>query len=199
MHETSEVKSSSLKKTLRILFGVAVLLCAITITIVGISRFILDIRGMCVTANCSSGLEQVGLALSMYAADYDNHLPPMEDSQAWPKALFNYTKYYGCFCCPGVRDGRNAPADGTADYAMNAYLGGADQTKLQDSFGTITICDYATAYNPWITCLPPASSLAQRHRGGANYLFADGHVKWMIPLDVSCARTRNALGYFAPR
>lgn len=91
-----------------------------------------------------------------------------------------YSDYYMNTATRGISDAAfNSPAltvllgDGDSGNSNNSYDGclesWADQTA-GDSAGAA-----CTAAEPYITNLTPAG----RHLDGANYAFADGHVKWL--------------------
>jgi prepilin-type processing-associated H-X9-DG protein len=76
-------------------------------------------------------------------------------------------------------------------YVINAYyLFGATLAQIQEPADSIYIAERSTAfcdvhYHPWLGEVdqPPSNGAtfalaAQRHSGGSNYVYADGHAKW---------------------
>lgn len=93
-----------------------------------------------------------------------------------------------------------APSPGITSYLLNAYfLFGLSNASVNQPANTIYVAERSQTFcdvhiHPWLgetynVALPACVSgngavdnlfapAATRHRGGANYLFADGHVKW---------------------
>ncbi len=128
-------------------------------------------------ASCQSSLKQIGLALRMYAADYDECFP----ARQWGKSLLVYAKNDALFQCP-----ETSTTPGTSDYFFNARFLGAATPRISTP-NTLVIMGDGPDDAPLDSTLPrlPAawcadeSSPAWRHLGKANYAFADGHVKWL--------------------
>jgi len=156
-------------------------------------------------ASCQSNLKQIGLAMQMYAQDYDetiDHslrpLAPVNTSVRWSDSLMPYIKNAQVLICPSQR------SDTVISYGRNLYLGcggivpGQDcrrwgfATSLSDvkcPAETIYAADNqasGTAYYrgpnvDWLENDPNYYASAPdtgRHNGGRNFLFLDGHVKW---------------------
>jgi prepilin-type N-terminal cleavage/methylation domain-containing protein/prepilin-type processing-associated H-X9-DG protein len=123
---------------------------------------------------------------------------------AWADALQPYIKSTQLFQCPSESTGPNAnpAAWGYTDYYMNSRLSAASQASITSSSLTILSGDglAGSAYlyydgcsvtgnpsdlpcdgtTPYITMkLSYQKGLFGRHLDGANYAFADGHVKWL--------------------
>jgi prepilin-type processing-associated H-X9-DG protein len=84
---------------------------------------------------------------------------------------------------------------GFTDYWMNNNLSGVEAEKIHNADQIILLGDgdgsspestasYAINHLP-VSWLQSSDSPAKRHLGGANYAFADGHVKWVKPGQVS--------------
>lgn len=156
---------------------------------------------------CQSNLKLIGLGFIQYTQDYDNRFPPVKISDraspkflpayGWADTIQPYIKSIQVYQCPsnGGRprdDSPSTPADPQyIDYWFNARvarwesekIGPISQTFLAgDGNDGTEKCDgrYAMTSLP-IAWRKTANSPALRHRDGANYLFADGHVKWLTP------------------
>jgi prepilin-type N-terminal cleavage/methylation domain-containing protein/prepilin-type processing-associated H-X9-DG protein len=109
-------------------------------------------------ARCLGNLQQISLALSMYARDHHGHFPPTNDDLT--PLLGRYLPMEEVLYCPS----RPLAADAEAglqpppvDYFYRA--GFCDD----DDPGTLLVCD----------------SELKRHNEGANALMADGHARWL--------------------
>ncbi|BCM91534.1 hypothetical protein IAD21_03409 [Abditibacteriota bacterium] len=134
-------------------------------------------------SSCQSSLRQIGMALQMYAADYDECLPPRQ----WGAPLMVYAKDERLFQCPETNF-----TIGTTDYFFNSRFCGVPRTKISSPRTLIVMGDGSdnAPFDATLGQLPPAwlkdeSSPAWRHLDGANYGFADGHVKWLKAKGVS--------------
>ena len=146
---------------------------------------------------CQENLREIGLAFMQYAQDYDDKLPPVANARAgyWAGSLQPYMKSWQLFQCP--TDKTAAPK--TTDYYYNSRLAqmssqtvGTPRAIILSGEGS---GDQLTSYH--LSQLPAAwrknqSSPAHRHLDGANYLFADGHVKWLKPEQITL--DKSALG-----
>ena len=120
-------------------------------------------------AICQSNLKQLGLAMLMYAQDYDGRLPI---SFRWCDALYPYVKDVDVFNCPGDKTHKYS-------FAMNSKLCHTPLSKIQKPAETVLLFESKLGHkndtNAGMTvCDNPA-----RHEGGNNFLFVDGHVKWV--------------------
>lgn len=135
---------------------------------------------------CQSNLKQIGLGLKAYLNDYDKKFPlaNTKSGNGWASLLSPYLKDQKLFQCPW--DGKAAA--NTTDYFYNSRLSGRVLTSLPVAPTTIAFGDglsnsplnttYSEFGSSWIQ---DAKSPARRHLDGANYGFADGHVKWFRP------------------
>jgi prepilin-type processing-associated H-X9-DG protein len=100
--------------------------------------------------------------------------------------LKDYVNDVSVFQCPTAD---NSPG-GMTDYYYNPGLQGKTKGELAFPESTILSGDGVnsgtqyTRTTPETAGNPPADA---RHLDGANYLFTDGHVKWLKPDDVSPA------------
>ncbi|MEO6906484.1 MAG: prepilin-type N-terminal cleavage/methylation domain-containing protein [Abditibacteriaceae bacterium] len=153
--------------------------------------------------SCMNNEHQIALAIMQYVQDHDRRYPPIDAAGAdgWTTAL--KVSDGNIFQCPS--EGQ-APSLGFTDYWLNAELmwsndytvRGLSDVRVRYPANTILIGDgtaHGTDYafgaalhsipdppnplpivvNPWTSSDP----YANRHFGGANYAFADGHVKWL--------------------
>jgi len=122
---------------------------------------------------------------------------------AWADALQTYIKSPQLYQCPSdSKEPKSDPASwGYSDYWMNSRLSAQSQAVIASSSLTILSgegsagsayyyydgcsitgnasvipCDDTT---PYITMAPGKGASFGRHLDGANYAFADGHVKWL--------------------
>jgi len=162
-------------------------------------------------ASCQSNLKQVSLGMLQYAQDFDERFPLTNLNDAsisetnplgWVDALYPFTKSNQIFWCPcqeasGQRNSSTTkPSDRDyTDYFLNRRLAGIDTEKNNLSPFTIMLgegndgTDAANARYS-LSTLPPAwiankESPLYRHLEGANYAFADGHVKWYKPTAIT--------------
>ena len=154
-------------------------------------------------ATCQSNLRQVYFALHQYIDDYGtwptNHL--------WDDRAFTSVKLNGC---PQTAPASRPTASlGIRGYAYSTGLEGTvggQTVALAESFilypsTTVAVCEQSvqisTSYGPdpfHNTTQAPGEGEEKgwlRHNGGANYLFADGHVKWYLPDAVGYNETPN--------
>lgn len=129
---------------------------------------------------CISNLKQIGLALQMYATDYDELLPlaneypaappPADGYHQGPPGIFEvlepYTKNQQIFRCPSDRD-RMWEQQGTSyDYGFGLLDIGMPPQMMDSPWGgepskTLLAGDYSPDW----------------HTMGSVMLYADGHVK----------------------
>lgn len=160
-------------------------------------------------SSCQSNLKQVALGLMQYAGDYDERLPsavldnsPANDAAGYPNplgwadAVQPYIKSTPLLQCPSGRSRPvGSPAPDSVNYTdyyynsaipYNATAGAAGAALSFLTFPANTVLNgeaqdgncqaVCSATAPLAGGTPPAR---QRHLEGANYAFADGHVKWL--------------------
>ena len=163
-------------------------------------------RGVCI-----SNLKQIGLALKMYAQDYDENFPYAADLNTVPclsllvgtTTEHGYLEDEGAFKCPS--DMMWGRADSTIDVTLGdpynrledkcsyAY---ALQLHEQVADETAVVMDKAgTPGTPWtLANLTTATAGTVNHKSeGVNVLFKGGNAKW-VPKDRVTTEIKN-LGY----
>ncbi len=152
-------------------------------------------------ASCQSNLKQMGLGVMQYLQDYDEHYMQQHEnagggdpipSYYWFQPLQPYIKSTQLFVCPSVTDAPNRAVT-PSDYVANGFIAhGLAQSSLSNTAEQIIASERANGatdidYHPWLVGAATAPDPTEfdnhiakdRHLGGSNYLFADGHVKWL--------------------
>ena len=134
---------------------------------------------------CQSNLRHLGLALRVYASDNDEKFPSHTAKYGgWEQLLSPYIKDAPVFSCPSTTD------SSSTGYFTNARLSGVKRTRLAAPASVILGGDGAGWPSTYLTDLPTswrktATSPAWRHFDGANYLMADGTVKWLKSAEIA--------------
>jgi len=157
---------------------------------------------------CLSNMKQLGLGIMMYVQDYDetyNFAYIITPTVTWPWLLMPYIKSNQLFSCPGDPDWWDIGNGIKLSYIPNYYLFPPGDSavptpvrmaKVERPADTIALAENADGSTgnlvpncqyAWGTSGPSASAgynawarvSLQRHNGGANYAFADGHSKWL--------------------
>jgi len=147
--------------------------------------------------SCQGNLKQLGLAMKQYSQDYDDHLPLVaagNPPQGWADAVMPYVRAHVIYNCPAdyFEPHSDIPTQrGYCEYWYNLRLGGQRDRGIVSPAMTVQMGEGGDGFDltdsryskaslspRWAT--DPASP-SWRHRGGANYGFADGHVKWLAP------------------
>lgn len=149
---------------------------------------------------CLSNCRQIGMAVQLYAQDWDEGLPLSHHSGAeagWLASLRAYGKSRLLGRCPSDPSSNFGQPDGrVSSYAVNFYFtpdGGYPRlTGLSRPTETVYMAEVkenstSDHFHPmlWVRrrgsslVLDPREEIApERHNGGANYVFLDGHAKW---------------------
>lgn len=164
---------------------------------------------------CQSNLKQIVLASRQYNQDSDERFPVVSGAATfgWADALRPYLKDTNIYQCPSEESNSTNGADpmtsGYTDYWFNRRLAGINGKQLKAADQTILLgdgnsgLDVADArYSKYR--LPPrwiqdTKSPAYRHLDGANYGFADSHVKWLKPTQVTSFPIVRRMPTFAVR
>jgi len=155
---------------------------------------------------CASNLKQIGLALEMYANDYDEFYPLCGGTigwgttpAGWMEQLFPYVKNKALYKCPSY-------PRGLSDYsyflgARAAYIltgGPASTSRKKILYPSAFVmggdsdyrfsepdCDKDDYTQNCLGWKEDADHRAPHHSGGLNVLFGDGHVAWHDNYDPS--------------
>ena len=160
-------------------------------------------------STCASNLKQIGFAMKQYMQEYDEHLPPLTNgqqangkTQSWRNALQPFIKNVDLWKCAEnpVAKGDTLAADGLPlgyDVIVGGPIRGGKPLKMsaiKSPSSTISVFekngDNAQAqqigalWNKDDGDENWTNILYAGHLGGTNYLFVDGHVKFMRPMTV---------------
>lgn len=145
--------------------------------------------------NCQSNLKQIALGFVQYTQDYDEKFPVISSGDAndgseaangWAHNIQPYLKSTQIFNCPSEENPpfTDASQIGYTDYYYNLMLAGKNQAAIDVLSNTILNGDGISSnslYNRTERETQGEPGADVRHLGGANYAFADGHVKWLRP------------------
>jgi len=203
MSNLSQRKAFTLIEIL-VVIGIIALLAAILFPI--LSRA----RERARSTNCMSNQKQIALSLIQYTQDNGRRFPPANDpdpdaeTDGWAARLNLVGQI---FQCPSEEQDAT---DGYTDYWMNSDLLGLSDVRVRYPSNTILIADGdagPTGYNlaaeadatsvPPIQAWDPEASYTKRHFDGANYAFADGHVKWLKSsnIDTECIASSDNFAF----
>ena len=167
--------------------------------------------------SCLSNVKQISLGILMYCQDYDEKMGNLgwcniPGNFRWTDMIFPYVKNVQLFECPSASfldaGGVNVPG---STYGFNIYNyranGWYQVVKVPSPATTILIGDRAAGC---VRILAPQCVIAgcgcygggspvpnnhymtDRHNGGANFGFCDGHAKWQKVEVPSAANGYNA-------
>ena len=170
------------------------------------------------SATCQSNLHQIGIALQLYLSDYNRLYPSLNahpQNCSWSYNMVPYTKSEAVFSCP--EDTSKSFQTGCPPNKVEGHITymfkGAYSFNVPNVYLTAQLSDVRiVAPTRLISVLdgdgdhtgaPPGQgafsvedlktmAVALRHKGGANALFADGHVKW-LPTEQLSDRTHWTL------
>ena len=111
--------------------------------------------------NCAGNLKQVGLALRMYSADYDEKFPLGNDATGLNMlTMLNYLTAMKVFTCPSTTTGECTNTTLLAANLDYVYIGPFSES----------LCGTATGLGCDMITTPS-------HAGFGNVIYGDGHVK----------------------
>lgn len=140
--------------------------------------------------SCLSNMRQLGLAVLLYARDYDDRLPARD----WQDVLAPYLERLGQeapiirgmpLSRKRVQDVFQCPQDATPhtdSYAYNRFLAAhsLDEFHQSNRDDSRTVMLYEVENG----------EVAFRHNGGTNILTVDSHARWYAPADVAVLKWR---------
>lgn len=156
-------------------------------------------------ASCQSNLKQIGLGIQQYTQDYDEKYPLAQDESkiSFVTAIQPYVKSTQLFMCPSSPDDETTvePTDISGPDSAKDYVWKVETSDgfLRDAKGAYGLNDLLAemslasvekaAETPlafdssWYEAGDAAALTgvirnAARHFDGANFCYADGHVKW---------------------
>jgi len=157
-------------------------------------------------AICKNNIKQIDTSFRMYMTD---HADWIVHYNCWPPFVgnidYNWAKYYAPYLSlpPNGSDGlaHNASADVTVfdcpnqmsyGYALNVDLGGDPHPykgvhHLSWEKSPAALLRMSEPHSNWLVNSSLCYDVMQypsRHRGGAHYLFCDGHVDWLVAFQV---------------
>ncbi|MCX7705061.1 MAG: DUF1559 domain-containing protein [bacterium] len=151
-------------------------------------------------AVCINNLKQLGLSVTLYATDYDGWAPPTALFQrVLERYLPNYKQIFDCPTRKGDPYTSRTFTDLTyypGDYGYNSLLNNPGSgikpprvDKVKKASEVLMFCDIkgaAATIEPnviWTerTYSEPVSvfSFSNRHSGGGNIVWCDGHTEWL--------------------
>jgi len=116
---------------------------------------------------CQTNLQQIGLALGMYARDHAGHFPPKNDDLT--PLLGRYLPMEEVLHCPSAGAWEHDARTSQGDIGEDPI----DDVPPHDYYYRAGFCDDDDPN----TLLVSDTNLL-RHNGGCGALFADGHAKW---------------------
>ncbi len=148
--------------------------------------------------SCLSNMKQIGLGTMMYAQDHDEWLPIGARRRiiwgargTWRSFLQPYVKNTQVFRCPSddtglVDAGDFLPVSYGINYTIAGWCIAAPLAGIQETAQTVLAAEMAsnnanqyTVYPTNISWAPAGSTVFPRHFDGSNFVFADGHAKWL--------------------
>lgn len=121
---------------------------------------------------CFENLKHVALGALLYAADYDDVMPP---AYTWDSGIKPYLKDLSVMDCPAV-----IKQGGKGGYALNSLLAGT-VLRTQSSTATTPMFYETENLTEGATEEPSHGLTVARHDGKICVAYADGHVKKLEP------------------
>lgn len=149
-------------------------------------------RAKALQTGCAINLAQIGRALLMYAGDYDECFPGRRQvcelgatrlETTWHVLIFPYVRRWEIYLCP-ANEGYFTAAGVHSGFGLNACVVGDTVGRMlsridlpaQRIMGKDSDC--CGTQSAVCQCKGMSMSQVFPHNGGANCLYADGHIKW---------------------
>jgi prepilin-type processing-associated H-X9-DG protein len=160
-----------------------------------------------------SNLKKISLAVMQYTQDYSERYPLAQfegsGSVGWADVLTPYHRSTRLYHCPteGGSGSEDPTSSNYTDYWFNSNLAGQNLSSIMTPAWTLMLGDgndgadiadarYSMSSLP-LRWLSSSYSPAYRHFSGANYAYADGHVKFSRPDRITDILTSPGQATFA--
>ena len=131
--------------------------------------------------NCLNNLKQLGLAISMYLQDYQEHFPtdlgsPIPWDQQFAPYVSSNENVFSCSSDPNKRN--------PLDYGINSKVVGKGISGIGHSSFFPLVFDVVPSRGQFIANPDEDADFfydicSDRHTKGTNFLFLDGHAAWI--------------------
>jgi len=152
------------------------------------------------SASCLSNVKQIGLAILMYAQDFDETYVDARwwGNYFWCDRVVPYMKNTQLFVCPSHKG--DLCASGTCSnhnahvrypdlgYGYNHYhisypsgfvgVSGKQMAAVMSPASVFMVMDFQCYYTATTGSVDGSKGYANKHNGGTNICYADGHAKW---------------------
>ncbi len=191
----SQQRPLYLEKTMKkafTLIELLVVLAIIGILVAVIIPAVAKARSSAYAAVCTNNLRQFGIIFHLYIDDHEGKFPPVFTlTDRWYDHIKPYVDDEGIWYCP-CHKATTVPYGPNMPYSYNYFVGGCismthgiDINQIKDTTKRVVVADSGKTTPDWASysymmnrrgtggCCKPGDC----HFGGANVLFADGHVE----------------------